>query len=762
MTMREPAKGRIHADGAGATFATLAQQAHLPPRVRAVLDGLLLRCGQYFGAALIRTLDEIERELFQLAERSNNNAVQQERFTELREIKIARNVVVPHFLQHVEGGLAQMRGAARNVAPVWNLRSEAPGDALELIDALVFEEELALQEVASKSEMRHNQALYALAHRLGVVAGTPAWPNEILPLGPAQFADAFRHALSDVSLGVAQRVLAYRQFDRVAMLPIGPFYDRVNAWLAVQRVLPNLSIQSAFRRIETEHDVGAEPTPPQPQPAQTQARATGAGTAPTPSAQVDDIELFETLRGLLGARRESWGAAIAETPTFHAGSADLQSVLGALQRGPASRTAAATAYDSEHFKNVLAVKLRRASPEGHPLSLTDEDSDTVDLVGMLFDYITRNVRDGSGALTLLTRLHVPVLRLALGDKTFFTRRDHPARALLNTIAETGAHWVEESDADPELLKKMQLVVNHVGSEFDGDVGLFENQLDDLGRHMQMLARRAEIVERRHIDAAKGRDKLDVARENAREAIGHVLQASVATSAVRTLLEHAWTDALALSALREGAHGAQFKRRIAIAEQLTQRAPAPAVGDIDEALRSDLDAGLRQVGLHDEDVRGVVGCLFPPADATGPLPSAELARITSTLRDKTRLGGDAEPSALSQSARGAPTLDKAEAAMLEKLHKIPFGTWFDFVTNQQGLSVRRKLAWFSTMTGRCLFVNQRGARSEDRTLEQLAREMARNQARIVVAESNSMIDRAWKAIVEVLHPHAAEPTHAGHS
>ena len=69
-----------------------------------------------------------------------------------------------------------------------------------------------------------------------------------------------------------------------------------------------------------------------------------------------------------------------------------------------------------------------------------------------------------------------------------------------------------------------------------------------------------------------------------------------------------------------------------------------------------------------------------------------------------------------------------------------------------------------MTGHCLFVNQRGARTDDFTLELLAREMARGQARVAQVESTSIIDRAWKAIVDLLKPHAdaksAAPAVAG--
>ena len=77
-------------------------------------------------------------------------------------------------------------------------------------------------------------------------------------------------------------------------------------------------------------------------------------------------------------------------------------------------------------------------------------------------------------------------------------------------------------------------------------------------------------------------------------------------------------------------------------------------------------------------------------------------------------------------------------------------------NQQGDTVRRKLSWFSTLTGRCLFVNQRGARTEERSMQQLARDLVRKQVRIVSEERESLIDRAWHAIVGTLRNFAGKP------
>ena len=732
------------------SLGTLAARQDLPPRVRSVLENLLEHSCNWFEPAMRRAIDQVENILFGLAERAGNSGEQQRHFESLREIKLARADIAPRFLQHLEASLAALRPAQATHASAGDphpLRSP-----LGLVDTGVLEEDLALQEIAGKAEVRNSADLNALAQRLAVVAGTPTWPIDAMPLGPTQLAEAFRHALASIDIDTEHRVIVYRQFDRAALAPIGMFYETANARLVGLRILPNL-LPPSYRRNSAAQQAQRPPEGASaPIPQEAEEGATSAA----------DAELFGTLRDLLSQRRRASGAGDhdAHEPQHPASREDLQSVLGAMQRsaGAGSRPAR---YDAEHFRNTLLVKLRRASPQGQPLGLAHEDADTIDLVGMLFDYITRDVRDGSAARALLTQLHVPVLRVALGDKTFFTRRDHPARELLNTIAETGARWIDTSDADAdtELVDRMRMVVEHVGQDFDGDIGIFENLLGDLGQHMRVVARRAEVVERRHIDAAKGRDRLEIARNAARSAITRLVQDHRPSPRVRALLEHAWVDALALAALRDGTGGSAFRRRLTVASNLVRQSESAREDEsVDAEVRGELDAGLRQVGLHPDDVEDILDHLHADASTQDTQQARHvLERIDEAIEHKARLGGaDAAPAA------AAPTppvpLGPAEIEMLQQLKRTAFGTWFEFVLNQQGETARRKLAWFSPVTGHCLFVNQRGARSEDRTLDQLARDMVRGQARIADVATGSMIDRAWKAIVDMLKKR--EPATAG--
>ncbi|WP_155518893.1 DUF1631 family protein, partial [Xanthomonas euvesicatoria] len=63
--------------------------------------------------------------------------------------------------------------------------------------------------------------------------------------------------------------------------------------------------------------------------------------------------------------------------------------------------------------------------------------------------------------------------------------------------------------------------------------------------------------------------------------------------------------------------------------------------------------------------------------------------------------------------------------------------------------------YSPMTGNALFVNQRGQKVGEHSLDSLARLMAGGQVRLVVEEKSRLIDRAWHATVRTLRSLAGQ-------
>ena len=490
-------------------------------------------------------------------------------------------------------------------------------------------------------------------------------------------------------------------------------------------------------------------------------------SAATEQSVARDAELFETMRELLGGRRRAMASfgRTADAPTPNAkpvSGEDVQSVLSVLQTKPHAISIGGRSMPRtiSHIKQEMTQALRSLDPKARQPQLSELDSDTFDLVGMLFDFVLKDVGREGVTHNMLTRLQVPVLKVALKDKGFFTSRQHPARAFLNAIAEAGQLWAEHDDGDTHLVENMQILVERALEEFDQDTHVFEDLLGDLTKHINVLTRKADVSERRHVEASKGRERLDLAKQEAQAAVTRLVNERQPPKMVQQLLEQAWADVLSLLSLRHGAQSPEYADALKIADQMIDSVTPNQGGErrrelrnIAKGLNERIERGLAQVGFAESEghalIKNLEGCqAWALAEGqTLPIPQQLFKPIPVV---KTRLGKDAESN--KKDAVKAPPmapLTREEQAMFDRIRQIPFGTWFDFVVNQQGLKARRKLSWFSPVSSKCLFVNARGMKVDELSMETLAREMVRGVAMTVDESHGTLIDRAFGTIMRTL-------------
>jgi len=439
---------------------------------------------------------------------------------------------------------------------------------------------------------------------------------------------------------------------------------------------------------------------------------------------------------------------------------EVQTALGTLQvRSPPTIMLGGKVVHRTlaQLKQDLLNQLRQVTPPGQALQLGDEDTDTIEVLGLLFDELMHALRSSGRTPSLLTRLQVPILRVALRDKGFFLRADHPARQLLNTVAETGVHWIDDvgGESDVALIERVQRAIERVNHEFDSDLKLLERINDELLLHMQSLARRADVAERRLVDAARGREKLAMARETSSRAIASRLAAAKPSRLLRTLLEQAWTDVLALTVLRQGEGSEIYKRQLDVADQLIAAGDASqgaGVRPLAAAWREEIETGLAQVGYHDDEVRAVVDRVFTPERAEHDDTAISQTDLAMRLKSKMRLGETVAAEAPLQTAQlrqASLQLNAEETQMLERLKSMPAGAWFELIGKTPNDRTRLKLSWSSAMSGRCLLVNQRGARVDECDLDHLARDIVAGRVRLSPPERESLVDRSWKAVATTL-------------
>lgn len=416
---------------------------------------------------------------------------------------------------------------------------------------------------------------------------------------------------------------------------------------------------------------------------------------------------------------------------------DVLDTLQAMQAAPLpARTPEQPRRTVQDLQQAMLAAAR--AQHGPDATLASADSDTFELLDLLYNEIEREVQHDAPAADMLVRLQVPVVQAALRDRNFFLRAQHPARDLLNTVAESGATWLGEEDVDPQLLQKLHQAVETVVEKYEGDETVFEDASREVQQHLQTAARKAELAERRQVEAARGKDRLEIAKQRAAETIESAMAEAKPQKFVQALLSQAWADVLTLTQLRNGETSGEWAEALQTTLEIV--AATTTAQGANAALAGKVEKSLVQVGYHEDEAAAIARRLSSAEEDE----TTSRTELTARLKARARLGGQNEVK-----KKPAQPRTPEEQECYDYLRTLPFGTWFEFTRNQQGDVQRQRLSWFSPVTGNALFVNQRGQRVGEHSLDTLAHLMAKGQAQVVTEDRGRLIDRAWNATLNAL-------------
>jgi hypothetical protein len=116
---------------------------------------------------------------------------------------------------------------------------------------------------------------------------------------------------------------------------------------------------------------------------------------------------------------------------------------------------------------------------------------TIDLVGLVFDYIQREALVPQPMHIVLGRLHVPFLRAAMLDPEMLQERGHPARNLLDRLGTLGAAMLPGASAMQPLRDEASRLVEQVRQSFDTDTTVFALAERELDKIVSAMLQRAD-------------------------------------------------------------------------------------------------------------------------------------------------------------------------------------------------------------------------------------------------------------------------------
>jgi hypothetical protein len=374
------------------------------------------------------------------------------------------------------------------------------------------------------------------------------------------------------------------------------------------------------------------------------------------------------------------------------------------------------------LSNTPRTVLRELVPGYATGDISVLDATTTELVAMMFEFVLarRELRDE--IKVLLGRLQIPMLKAAMVDRGFFSRKNHPARQLLNRLADAGLGWSPDEGVEDPLFRKIHSVIDRIVQNFVDDLGIFTEALVDL----EQFVNGQELDARPTIDAetaeALQADRLITAVMEAKHAVESRISQHALPEQVKEFIEVAWQPHLQDALLEQGKDSGEYTKAVEALDELIwsvapkdQPAERAQLGQRVPSLVKRLREGLKS--LSNEAIAPFFDRLFEVH--SGLLRGNQPEYVA--------------PTELPDASNESPF-----DPFTELVQQMERNQWIE-ITDEKGAVTYAKLAWMSPQGTTYLFTTRHGHKAASLAPDELAEWFRTDKARMI--ESEPIVDRA---------------------
>lgn len=650
----------------------------------------------------------------------------------------------------------------------------ADPEELMLVDDDVIRDKIAVDKLVhrAKAKLDPDEVLGVRA-RLAALLERDWFDETTHPAAPEAIFEALKISINHITTQANVKAALLDAFEPHITANLNAVYANVNTRLVRSKILPKIKRQV----------VGAANTRPARTPNVDSAfdaaeLAGGFGDAMPPNSMVSQDGLIqagvvdqESLMNLYnqmsaqlsqGAPSAKMTAARMLSDPMIFGVADLPvpsahppllEALSALQQGVVQNVSGQPITAAGLVSSVN----EQARDKGSPL-----DQLTVEIVSLVFDYIYADKRVSDIVKQQLLRLQVVAIKAALIDRSFFARRQHPMRRLVDRISEIGSDPDADLRSDSELVVGIASIVDTLLCDFDNDLSIFEHALEQLENVIsQEHARHDELLEQLTRDS-EAQEAHNLALESAKSDLQERLVATH-PEFMREFLLRWWAPVMASCKTMPNTTAADPARLLEAALRTAEwliwsvepKVPndVPKLAALLPKLINTLIRGLQRVEIPDEERENFFNLLLKKhteainnAKESQSAAAQRIKESSKAIQSTVQMQPDGtlkfQPSAHVQNLSGesfkmAQTISASER-MLEDLKR---GLLFD-MRELDGDIKRVKLSWISP--ARTLFVFSRYP-GDSRALGAVELANWLESGRATIADEGAPIDRAMDAL-----------------
>ena len=756
--------------------------------------------------------DNVDTQLFEMAEKAENSTDQNTYFDAMRIIRLRRSIAHEEFINNVRQSFTLE--VLQNGLNSSHSEKVADMDNLSLVADDHLEEDLATHNMVSKAERDNKDALKFLNQRLGYLYKGLEITSENNPLGPTALCDCFAVAANSLDAEITVKLLIFKLFDINVVNKLKDLYQQANDLLIEQNILPDL--KTSYKGVSVKKqaspsgyasqnnnngndniaNASVDANPPM------QNNLGGLGgliQQPMDNTQQNaDAQAFALIQQLIAQNRPQQAAPQQGFATTD----DIVSSLNAVQVNNEQLQfnngfSGAGAATSNLLKEALQQSLQNQQ------TINQGDDDLIDVIGMLFDFILDDDNLVDSVKSLLSRLQIPIIKIALQDKTFFKNKNHPTRKLLNELASAGLGVTDNIDVhNNPLYLKLEHIVAQLSSENSqhNNIEFFEELLDDLHR---FLIQFNQGISTKHTPSKAAALELVNTELDARTSQNEL------PANIILLLERVWKDVMLDIFFNDGMESDEWDMAITFIDTLiwsivpkadmqSQKQLVRVIPGILNALNAGLDRVQYPKAARDQLLQDLQNCHLACMKGQN-INNTELSQNTETYvstqqrheqlqKDREKAAtkpGELTPEELERIDAGVDIMlssdlsnldaldeetllasleDGSEAAIADieemdeneliedeftqQARDLEAGSWVEFI-GANDKSYRAKISWMSEDSSAYIFVTQTGQIAE-KSLIGLSFALRNNQAHLL--DETPVFERAMDAVLEDLQEH----------
>lgn len=736
-----------------------------PPRLLAHIQKHSIGQCEQLLAHLFSATDDL---FYDLSKRASSNHEQNLYFEAMREIRVRREGIANRFLRTVSENFSDLIDANTQAEfDEWDAQNEKK---LSIVDGDDLEVDLARSNMVSRTRDIYREELYELGMRLDHLLLQIEVDEDNNPLDPNQLTKAFIDACqTTLEINIKAKLILYKLFEKHVLKQLGHVYADANQFLMDAGILPKVP-----KNLDNKVVHGGAPQQP--------GASTGAPSASTSAfAPLPEFRMgYDALSMLMAAARNFAFIGGSSSPVGPIGSGPVASATpgfncyiytnnpGPVMPAPELTTLLTQSQPS--FDQILATGaprnivadavhqvLAQKNPT-QPQALDQNEENVINLVAMFFDQILADEALPIEIQSLICRLQIPILKVALRDRTFFSNPDHAARTLVNTITRLGIAFDSSKplDRDP-VFRKIVDIVQTLNRQYKTDDRIFVEMQAELEELVDKESRKSIVVEQRTTQTEAGKSRIKQARTAAQTALYQKLKNVDLPEFVRNFLTAHWLQVMVITHLKQGAESTEWvsnEQTVADLIWICQNHEDARSLQRRERLLPELldriEKGL-EVAIDNRDARkSKVATLEDVLKVPPSAPQIQETVAPLNTEQKEALGkGENAPKAWDEMTaveRQQARYEELATGYYEMAKNMPEGTWLEYFDEESGRKLRCKLA--SKIDAETyIFVNRMGFKALEKTRKQFAYDMQFNRAKLV--DTRPFFDRIMGKVVNNL-------------